>query len=66
MKIIKNYKANKDDVMSWYILSDEDFDEQEAFEALTDDVPEVRFIEFDLSVAQFHNYNYCAIFHELK
>ncbi|MGD8305192.1 MAG: hypothetical protein PVF17_00935 [Ignavibacteria bacterium] len=49
---------------SIYILSDEDFTEEEATDELNyEELENAYFVEFDKSVASFYNYENCAIFH---
>jgi len=50
---------------SIYVLSDDDdFCEADAFGMLSEEEAEKsEFIEFDKSVADYHGYKYCAIYH---
>jgi hypothetical protein len=59
MKLRKEYYEN-----SIYILSDDDFDEIDAWNELNDEeVENYEFVEFDKSVANHYNVKNCAIFH---
>ena len=64
---ITTYRANVSDTLSIYVMSDECFNEEEAWVAIIESEYSdmlIDFIEFDESVAQFNGYKYCAIFHE--
>jgi len=64
---ISTYQGSEDDVISWYVQSDSDFTEEEAWDALPSDIVEkVEFIEFDESVASYCGYKYSATFHEIS
>jgi len=62
-----SYRANENEILSIYVMSNESFSEEEAFDAIIDSEycdMFVDFIEFDSSVAEFNGFEYCAIFHE--
>ena len=66
---VDNYKLSDDDVMSWYVYSDDEYTPEEALEALelngisdTD----VEFVEWDDAVASYKNVKNCAVFHEFE
>ena len=66
---VDNYKLSDDDVMSWYVYSDDEYTTEEALEALelngisdTD----VEFVEWDDAVASYKNVKNCAVFHEFE
>jgi len=64
---ISTYRTSEDELLSIYICSDYNFDEDEALDALLDSEHgdlNADFIEFDESVARHKGYRYCAIFHE--
>jgi len=49
---------------SIYILSNEDFREEDAWNELSEEETEkAEFIEFDYAVASYNNFKNCAIFH---
>lgn len=60
--VIESYRANDNDITSWCVLSDEEIEEVEAWEALSAEI----FVEFDSCVAQHYGYSHCAIYHEMN
>lgn len=64
----KSYQQNENDVVSYYVLSDDEFTEEDAWDFVAEhvDLESIEFVAFDDAVANHNNYNNCAIFHEVK
>jgi hypothetical protein len=64
---VTSYRASEIEILSIYVCGNNDFTEEEAFNAILatkyQDL-DLDFIEFDESVANFRGYKYCAIYHE--
>ena len=67
---IDTYRANKDDNLSVYVLSDEEFEVDEAIEFLSSEYKNHELCELieenEPSVANHLGYKYCVVFHEIS
>jgi hypothetical protein len=65
---IDTYRANEDEVLSVYVLSDEEFEINEAIEHLADNYENHENCELveenEPAVANHLGYKYCVVFHE--
>ena len=65
---IDTYRADKNDKLSVYVLSDEEFELDEAIEYLAENYDNHESCELveenEPSVANYLGYKYCVVFHE--
>lgn len=68
---VTTYRANKNTILSVYVLCDEYFTKDEAWEKVYEAqleglIGDVDFVQYDDSVANYNGVKYCAVFHECE